>query len=121
AGGGGGGLGGVFVTGSRGAALGLSAGVAVLVASLWPSLVLRARRTVLAAAVFVVLAVTAGAVVRFRSDDDPYRFYRLRIWAASAHALAASPWSGTGPGQFAAASADLNFPPDAAPPRFHRG
>ena len=112
---------GVVVTGSRGAALGLSAGVLVLVASLWPSLSFRARRAASVAAVLVGLAAAGGVLFRFRSDVDPYRFYRVRIWSASAHVLATSPWSGTGPGQFAAAAAGLNFPADAAPLRFDRG
>ncbi|HEX4824941.1 MAG TPA: O-antigen ligase family protein [Candidatus Polarisedimenticolaceae bacterium] len=113
-------LAGVVVTGSRGAALGLAVGAAALGASLWPSLSGRARRATIAAGAAVVLAAAGGVVLRFRSDDDPYRFYRVRIWTASVHALAASPWAGTGPGQFAAAAANFNFPADGTPLRFER-
>src|SRR5262249_31110040 len=51
---------------------------------------------------------------------DPYRFHRTRIWRASLGALAHSPLRGTGPGQFAAAAANLNFPLEDAPLRFGR-
>ncbi len=111
---------GVFVTGSRGAALGLAAGTAALVAVTWSGVSARARRGMLAAAFVIVLGAGAGVAVRFRSDDDPYRFHRTRIWAASFGAVSRSPLLGSGPGQFAAEAPNLNFPLDTAPLRFER-
>jgi hypothetical protein len=113
-------LSGVFVSGSRGAALGLAAGAAALVAVTWSNLAARARRGMVAAAFVIVFAAGAGVVMRFRSDDDPYRFHRTRIWAASFRAALAAPLFGVGPGQFAAAAPNLNFPLENAPLRFER-
>ena len=107
-------LAGVFVTGSRGAMLGLAVGAAALVALSWRVLSGRARRALLASAAIVVLTAVFGATNRFRTDDDPYRFHRTRIWAASLRAAAGAPWLGVGPGQFAAAAPNINFAlPDA--------
>ena len=111
---------GIFVTGSRGAALGLLAGVVGLVALTWSGLSAGARRGMLAASAVIVLGAGAGVAVRFRSDDDPYRFHRTRIWAASFRAASSSPFLGSGPGQFAAQAPNLNFPLDNAPLRFER-
>lgn len=113
-------LAGIVVTGSRGAALGLAAGSAMLVGVTWGGLPRRARRVMLAAAAAIVLAAVAGVAVRFRVDDDPYRFHRTRIWAASLGAAAKSPLLGTRPGQFAAAAPNLNFPLENTPLRFER-
>lgn len=112
---------GTVVTGSRGAALGLLAGSALFGAAMWAGLPRRGRRALVAAAAVTALAVIVTLAVRLRTDDDPYRFYRTRIWAASARVLASAPWSGTGPGQFAAAAGNLNFPVTDAPLRFERG
>ena len=114
-------LSGIFVTGSRGAALGLLAGAIALVAVTWSGLSARARRGMLAASAVIVLGAGAGVAVRFRSDDDPYRFHRTKIWAAAFRAASSSPLLGSGPGQFAAAAPNLNFPLDNAPLRFERG
>ena len=114
-------LSGIFVTGSRGAALGLLAGAVALVAVTFRGLSARARRGMLAAAFVIVLGAGAGVAVRFRRDDDPYRFHRTRIWAASFRAAVSSPLLGSGPGQFAAGARNLNFPLDDAPLRFERG
>jgi hypothetical protein len=51
-------LSGIFVTGSRGAALGLSVGAAALVGFSWSRLSAKARRGMLAAAAVIVLAAT---------------------------------------------------------------
>ena len=114
-------LAGIFVSGSRGALLGLAAGAAVLVASAWAELSSTSRRRWLAGAALLVLAAGAGVAARFRADADPYRFHRTRIWPASLRAVAESPWRGTGPGQFAVAAANLNFPNEATPLRYERG
>jgi O-antigen ligase/cytochrome c-type biogenesis protein CcmH/NrfG len=113
-------LAGIFVAGSRGAAVGLAAGVLTLVAVTWGGLSARARRVMLAVAAVIVLGAAAGVVVRFRGDDDPYRFHRTRIWAASFGAALKSPLLGTRPGQFASAAPNLNFPLVNAPLRFER-
>jgi O-antigen ligase/cytochrome c-type biogenesis protein CcmH/NrfG len=113
-------LAGIFVTGSRGAALGLAAGASMLVGVTWGGLPTKARRVMLAAAAMIVLAAAAGVAARFRGDDDPYRFHRTRIWAASFGAAAQSPLFGTGPGQFASAAPNLNFPLENTPLRFER-
>ena len=103
-------LSGVFVTGSRGALLGLLAGAAAQVGLSFRSLSARARRGMLAASAVLVLGAGAGVAVRFRSDDDPYRFHRTKIWAASFRSAVSSPFFGSGPGQFAAEAPNLNFP-----------
>jgi O-antigen ligase len=114
-------LSGIFVTGSRGAVASLAAGAVALVAVTWSRLSPRARRMMLAATLVLVVGTGAGVSVRFRTDDDPYRFHRTRIWAASFRAALERPLSGTGPGQFAAAAPNLNFPLEDAPLRFARG
>ena len=111
---------GIFVTGSRGAVLGVLAGAAALVLVTWSGLSATARRSMLAAAVVIVVGAAAGVAFRFRSEDDPYRFHRTKIWAASIRAAWRAPLLGVGPGQFAAAAPNLNFPLDQAPLRFER-
>jgi O-antigen ligase len=113
-------LSGVFVTGSRGAVLGLAAGAAVLGAATFPELTPRTRRNALLAAIAVALAMGLGITARFRGSTDPYPFHRTRIWAASLRALSESRLLGTGPGQFATAAANLNFPLEEAPLRYAR-
>jgi len=113
-------LSGVFVTGSRGAVLGLLAGAVVLVALSFHGASARARRGILAASAVLVLGAGAGVAVRFQTDDDPYRFHRTKIWAASFRAAVSSPLFGSGPGQFAAEAPNLNFPLENAPLRFER-
>jgi len=114
-------LAGIVMTGSRGAALSLAIGITVLVVLTWSQLGRRARRGVLATAAVVVLVATTGVALRFRNDDDPYRFHRVRIWRAVLRGVASTPWLGTGPGQFAAAAPNMNFPLEDAPLRFERG
>jgi O-antigen ligase/tetratricopeptide (TPR) repeat protein len=111
----------LFVAGSRGAALGFVVGTPALVAISWGSIPARGRRGLLAAAGLMAIVAVLGVASRFRTDDDPYRFLRTRIWASSARLLAASPSRGTGPGQFAAAAAGVNFPLETTALRFERG
>jgi O-antigen ligase len=113
-------LSGIFVTGSRGAVLGLLAGAVALVAVMWSRVSARARRAMLAAAAVIVLLALGGVAVRFHGDSDPYRFHRTKIWTAAFRAASSSPLLGTGPGQFAAAAPNLNFPLDNEPLRFAR-
>ena len=113
-------LAGMFVTGSRGAVLGLAAGGTVLSALRWAGSSRRARRLTLGTSMAIVLVAATGVAVRFRGDSDPYTFHRARIWAAALRVPARSPWLGTGAGQFAAASPNLNFPLEGTPLRFER-
>ena len=113
-------LSGVYVTGSRGAVLGLAAGAVALGAATFPELTPRARRNALLAAIAVAVAMGLGITARFRGSADPYPFHRTRIWAASLRALSGSPLLGTGPGQFTTAAANLNFPLEEAPLRYAR-
>jgi O-antigen ligase len=113
-------LAGIFVTGSRGAMLGLAAGAAALVVMTFGRLAAPARRGLLATVAVLLVAAGAGVAVRFRHDDDPYRFHRTRIWAASMRAAAHAPWLGVGPGQFAAAAPNMNFPLPDAPLNYER-
>jgi O-antigen ligase len=114
-------LAGIFVSGSRGTVVGLAAGAASLVALSWGGLAPAARRRWIAGAAVLLLAAGAGVAARFRTDLDPYKFHRSRIWPAALQAVAATPLRGTGPGQFAAAAANLNFPLDETPLRYERG
>ena len=114
-------LAGIFVSGSRGALLGLAVGATALVAWSFGRLSPRARRATIAGAAGILLLAAAGVLVRFRTDADPYRFHRTRIWAASLGAAASAPWMGLGPGQFAAAAPNLNFALPNAPLNFERG
>ena len=114
-------LAGIFLTGSRGALLGIAAGAAALLAVFFPSLPARTRRAMAAGAAGLVLVAGLGVAVRLRGENDPHRFRRTQIWAASLHAALASPFLGVGPGQFAAAAPNLNFPLNEAPLRFERG
>jgi O-antigen ligase len=114
-------LAGVFVTGSRGALLGLAAGATALAFLTAPVVSGRARRALFAAAAAVVLIGVLGVTLRFRSDDDPYRFHRTRIWKASLGAAIGAPVFGVGPGQFAAAAPNLNFALTEAPLNYERG
>jgi O-antigen ligase len=113
-------LAGIFVTGSRGAVAGLAVGAAVLVAMELEGRPAQTRRRILGVAALVVVATTSGVALRFATDSDPYRFLRTRIWSASLSAAIESPWKGTGPGQFAAAAPNLNFPVEFTPLRYER-
>lgn len=113
-------LAGIFVTGSRGAVLGLIAGAAALVALVYQRMPSRARRPMLASAAALILVAVAGVALRFRTDTDPFRFHRTRIWAAALGGALRSPWLGSGPGQFAVAARNLNFPLEDTPLRFER-
>lgn len=112
---------GVCVTGSRGAALGLAAGVAVLAATTSGDLSRRARRAALLGAIVLALAMSVAIAARFRGGVDPYPFHRTKIWSASIRILAVSPFLGSGPGQFPTAVSNSRFPLEGAPLRFERG
>jgi len=88
-------LAGILVTGSRGAALGVALGAIALIGLTWSTVSARARRVMLSGVAVAILTVAVGVAVRFRSDDDPYRFHRTRIWRASSRAFIESPWTGT--------------------------
>ncbi|MCI0657718.1 MAG: O-antigen ligase family protein [Acidobacteria bacterium] len=104
---------------SRGALLGLLAGVSVLLAFRWKSLSPRKR---LVTALGVGLVVAAGAVAlvsRFGAVEDPYRYQRLGIWGADLRCFAGHPLLGVGAGVFRHAADRFNFPLEG-PVRFGR-
>jgi O-antigen ligase len=108
------------MTASRGAALGVLAGGVLLIVRVWPRMSTRARRVAITGAVAAVVVIGGWLVWRFLSED-PYRYYRWRIWRSSLTAVLEAPWTGTGPGQFENAAANLNFPSEEGPLRFSRG
>lgn len=109
----------IYLSGSRGVILALAAGGGVLLLGSRRQLPARTWRVfALGAAALVALAVL-GVAVRLRSGD-PFQYHRLRIWRASLGAVAEAPWTGTGPGQFETASANLNFPLEEGPLRYER-
>jgi O-antigen ligase len=114
-------LSGIFVTGSRGALLALAAGAGVLALAAARRAEAQVRRRIIAAATAIVLVGAAGVALRFRTDADPYRFHRTKIWAAVAAAAMRKPWLGLGPGQLAAAAPNMNFPLTDAALSFERG
>ncbi len=110
---------GVYLTRSRGAILGLVAGGAFLLWRIWRDLERRARVVALGAAAAILLIVGAGLVARIR-ERDPFQYHRIGIWKASLALALDRPWTGAGPGQFAAAAAALKFPIEEGPLRFER-
>lgn len=109
----------IALTGSRGALVGLAAGGSALVYLRWGTLPRAARRGVAAAGAVVVLAAALGVAARM-SGEDPYRWNRLQIWRASLGEAVEHPVLGSGPGQFAAAAANRNFPLEGERLRFGR-
>jgi O-antigen ligase len=105
--------------GSRGAFLGLLAGAGWLLGRRFRGLGRWGRRTAVAVVAVLAFAAVAGIVARF-DRGDALRYQRLSIWKASLGAVAQSPWTGAGPGQFATAAANLNFPLFEGPLRFAR-
>lgn len=100
---------GLLSTQSRGALLGLIVGVCVLLALNFAHLTQRLRRMLVIGAVLVTLAVMGIVGQRF-TEDDPFRFHRIRIWSAVSALIADHPWTGVGAGQFAEAAATVRFP-----------
>ena len=98
---------GLALTGSRGAIVAIAAGGGGLLWMRWRS---RRERVIVAAVLAVLGIVLVVAVLARSSSFDPFRYHRVRIWRASLTAVLDHPWSGTGPGQFPAAAANLNFP-----------
>ena len=109
----------IALTGSRGALLALTAGVAWLV---FRRRERPARPWLLAGATaaLVFLVVAGLRQVSRIEQHDPWRYQRLRIWRASAGAFLADPLWGSGPGQFRTAAQNLGFPDGEGPLRFDR-
>lgn len=112
-------LGGVAVTGSRGALVGLAVGSGVLVLYGWRRLTGR-WRTGVVAGTLVIAAVAVGTFVERGRSPDPHGFGRTRIWAASLRLMEARPWLGIGPGQFRYAAPTVQFPDPVPPLRYDR-
>jgi len=107
----------LWFIGSRGAVIGLFAGAVVAGWLLRESVPAKVWRRAVAA-FGLILLIGAGAVaIRFRVRD-PHGLARPAIWRASLGAALARPWTGTGPGQFETAAADLNFPREDRPLRY---
>jgi O-antigen ligase len=110
----------LFLTGSRGAMVGLAAGGTTLAVCAWPRLKGRRRQAVIAVAlVCTVLAV--ALVVRRLGEADPFRYQRVRIWRASLQVTQERPWTGAGPRQFVYAARNAQFPDGDGPLRYDRG
>ncbi len=108
---------GILWSGSRGALLGLVAGVATMVTLDRRGAPRRRNWAVVGAAVLLLAA--AGAALRFKMPD-PYRYFRLRLWSASLRSVSAHPWFGTGPRQWAAEAPRWNPPLEEGPLRWER-
>ena len=110
----------VVVTGSRGSFVGLAAGL-LAIARLgfrgWPA---RFRRGAIVLGMVVIAAAGLGLAVRL-GEADPFRWQRVRIWAASLRIVSDRPWLGTGPRQFADVARAYQFPDGDGPLRYDRG
>jgi len=109
----------IVLAGSRGAALGLTAGAATIAALTWSGLTPKARRVALGLGLAVVVAGTA-IVLRRAAEGDPFAWHRAEIWKASLSVALEHPALGTGPGQFANAAALHQFDDHDPPLRFDR-
>jgi O-antigen ligase len=110
----------LVLTGSRGALLGFAGGAAAATALAWPRLAAGRRGAILWGGAVALLVVGALVLVPRLLERDPFRYQRLRIWRASLQAAIDSPWLGTGPNQFGAASDNLQFPDGHGPLRYDR-
>jgi O-antigen ligase len=110
----------LVVTGSRGSLVGLATGLLVIARlgfGSWPA---RFRRGAIVLGVLVIVTAGLGIADRLR-EADPFRWQRVRIWAASLHIAADRPWVGTGPRQFADVARAYQFPDGDGPLRYDRG
>ena len=105
---------GVVASGSRAALVGV-----VAVAATWALAGRVSRRTRVAAALLVTLAVV-GFSVRLATDRDPLRYERIRIWAVAVRVAAAEFPLGCGPSGYADAAMAHNFPREGEFARFAR-
>jgi O-antigen ligase len=105
---------------SRGALLGLGAGLLALLIMSWKRLPRRWRNVAVASGLVIVVGAGVGLALRFR-QTDPFRYQRLKIWRASLGVVADDPWFGSGPRQFAYAAKNHQFPDGDGPLRHDRG
>lgn len=110
---------GLALTGSRGGACGLAAGAATLAFLSRHRLGAASRRLLLIGGC-LLLSLGAGVALWRLSQADPFRYHRLHIWRASLGTVLDSPWMGSGPGQFAAASRNLQFADGVPPLRYDK-
>ena len=111
----------VWLTGSRGALLGLAAGALSLFIMAWPRMTRRRRLVVVTASVVGIAVLGATLWVRRQGEADPFRYQRARIWQASLQLVGEHPWTGSGPRQFAQAARNLQFPDGDGLLRYDRG
>ena len=105
----------IFVSASRGAWLGLAVGLAALAARRWAALnFVRAHWPVVVAV--LITALSAGALWQLNQHTSPS--VRWEMWVLATAAFLYSPWTGTGPGTFAALWHAL-YPLQVAYPHAH--
>jgi len=109
----------LVLTGSRGAFVALVVGALVLAWPVWRAVSGRTRLWVVGAVALVALLAVGSQWQRLR-EADPFRYQRLRIWSGTLQVASESPWLGTGPGQFAAAARNAQFPDGNGPLSYDR-
>jgi hypothetical protein len=70
----------------------------------------------------LILLLTSGLIValRFRLYNDPYQYYRLKIWMNSLRAVKEDPYLGIGLGMLEYRSNNFNFPAETEVGRYGR-
>ena len=110
-------LAGFLAPASRGALVGLGAGVVVFSMFAWRRLPRRVRLFAALALAAATVAALALLAVRFRGDD-PYRWERVRLWRAALEEAAHQPLLGIGPGQFSVRGPAVSPPHDGMVVRY---
>jgi O-antigen ligase len=110
---------GLLLSGSRGALIGLLVGCAWLLATRWTHLPRPFKPALVGVAIVLVLLVGWRQLGRL-AEADPFRYQRLRIWRASVTMILESPLWGSGPGQFAVAAKQVQFPDGEGPLQYDR-
>jgi len=105
---------------SRGALLGLGAGLLALLILSWRRLPRRWKNVAVASGLVILVGAGVGLALRFR-QTDPFRYQRVKIWRASLGVVAEDPWFGSGPRQFTYAAKNHQFPDGDGPLRHDRG
>ena len=109
----------LLLIGSRGALVGIAAGVVVVFLTTLHRVEARRRVRLVAIGVALLGLGATGVALRFRVVD-PFATARASIWRAAARPVLRDPWFGTKPGQFETIAPALNFARDDLPLRFER-